>query len=58
MSVVFLHIPLPEYTELLNTEEVYGNYGEQCCCPTVNSGFFKSLVDRKVRGVFCGHDHR
>lgn len=58
MSVVFIHIPLPEYPIVIADEPVYGHYGEECCCPTVNSGFFQSLVDRKVRAVFCGHDHR
>lgn len=65
-AVSFFHIPLPEYAEAYdyysknNTlkNNVIGTKGEAVCCPKLNSGFFKSMLEcGDVRAVFCGHDH-
>lgn len=68
-SIMFLHIPLPEYAYAYENyqdgkngekivSEVVGTKGENVSCPKLNSGMFASLVEcGDVKGVFCGHDH-
>lgn len=56
--LAFLHIPLPEYKELWETQVCYGYKHEQVCCPPVNSGLFAAMAGTgQVLGVFAGHDH-
>ena len=56
-SLVFLHIPLPEYNYVLEGK-VIGEKGEEVCSPRLNSGLFTALKESgKVLGVFAGHDH-
>lgn len=64
-SLVFFHIPFPEYDEAWNKveqEEATLNYGvkrENVCCPEYNSGLFNKMVELgSAKGVFVGHDHR
>lgn len=57
-ALAFFHIPLPEYDTVWNTATCYGTKLESVCCPRVNSGFFKALVEMgDVTGTFVGHDH-
>ncbi|MDF2872438.1 MAG: hypothetical protein K0R05_4013, partial [Anaerocolumna sp.] len=57
-SLVFLHIPLPEYKEVWESKSCIGNKLEEVCCSAVNSGFFTALLEEgHTRGVFAGHDH-
>ena len=58
-SLVFLHIPLVEYSEILGNDDTYGNMLEEGIGSSkVNSGLFASFLDMKdVIGVFAGHDH-
>lgn len=57
-DLLFLHIPLPEYKEAWNEGSVSGTRNEEISSPLVNTGLFTSiLIDGKVSGVFCGHDH-
>lgn len=68
-AVAFFHIALPEFAEAFDyfsggkkmktgVPGVVGEKGENVCCPKLNSGFFKSMLEcGDVRGVFCGHDH-
>lgn len=57
-SLVFLHIPLPEYKEVWENKNCIGNKLEEVCCSAVNSGFFTALLEEgHTRGVFAGHDH-
>jgi len=57
-SLVFLHIPLPEYKEVWENKNCIGNKLEEVCCSAVNSGFFTTLLEEgHTRGVFAGHDH-
>ncbi len=57
-SLLFLHIPLPEYKEVWERNSCTGNKLEEVCCPAVNSGFFTALLEEgHTKGVFAGHDH-
>lgn len=59
-SLVFLHIPLPEYAYLLSdgNASMYGIRREPPCSPALNSGLFTSFKEMgDVFGVFAGHDH-
>ena len=59
-SLMFFHIPLPEYKYAWNIENTkcIGAKFESVCCPPVNSGLFASIVELKdVIGTFVGHDH-
>lgn len=60
-SILYLHIPLPEYCYVIEHPEECGTVG------TVtggfdreweNSGLFQACVERgDVKGIFCGHEH-
>jgi len=57
-SLLFQHIPLPEYREAWNTRVCFGRRYERVQSPKINSGMFAALVETGgVSGVFCGHDH-
>lgn len=57
-DLLFLHIPLPEYKEAWVHGRVSGTRNEVISSPLVNTGLFTSiLIDGRVAGVFCGHDH-
>lgn len=54
----FFHIPLPEYWEVWNFENCVGINQENICCTRYNDGLFSAFVrNKKMRGVFVGHDH-
>lgn len=56
-SLVFFHIPLPEYNDVFKGK-VIGEKGEEICAPRLNSGLFTALKEAgHVMGVFAGHDH-
>lgn len=57
-SLVFIHIPLPEYKEVWETRTCYGEKREDVCCSGTNSGFFNAMLEAgHTKGVFAGHDH-
>ncbi|WP_130860407.1 metallophosphoesterase family protein [Gracilibacillus phocaeensis] len=57
-DLLFLHIPLPEYHEAWKNGKAYGYKYEEVSSPAVNTGLFTSLLlNKQVKGVFCGHDH-
>ncbi|WP_053983323.1 metallophosphoesterase family protein [Niameybacter massiliensis] len=57
-SLVFMHIPLPEYHEVWAMETCYGMKREGICSPKINSGFFAAMQEvGHTKGVFVGHDH-
>lgn len=57
-ALAFFHIPLPEFNQIWDLQECYGNKYEPVCCPLLNSGFFAALHEAgDVMGVFVGHDH-
>jgi hypothetical protein len=57
-ALAFLHIPLPEYKEVINKSTTVGLQMETICSPDLNSGLYAALLESKdVMGVFAGHDH-
>lgn len=58
-SLLFFHIPLPEYRQAFNTGEYRnGVRMEDECSPEINTGMFSEMVlQGNVLGVFVGHDH-
>lgn len=57
-SLVFLHIPLPEFLSAWEKGGAVGQKKETICAPELNSGFFTALVESGcVLGTFAGHDH-
>ena len=59
-SLMFFHIPLVEYHNVLERGDYQGKYEDDgIWSARINSGMFGSLVDKKdVIGVFTGHDHQ
>jgi hypothetical protein len=57
-SLVFLHIPLPEFLTAWDKSAGVGQKNETICAPELNSGLFAALLESgSVLGVFAGHDH-
>lgn len=57
-ALMFFHIPILEYNNVVGKETTIGIKNEGIASATVNSGMFASLVEKKdVMGVFVGHDH-
>ena len=57
-TLVFLHIPFPEYNEVWLGGSCLGEKNEEVCCPRINTGLFAAMhLAGNVRGVFVGHDH-
>lgn len=57
-ALAFFHIPFPEYKEIADDPKTIGFYGEEVCCPEINTGLFAAMYESKdVMGVFVGHDH-
>lgn len=63
-SLLFLHIPLPEYEEAWTLGKVdtakhmHGSNNEDVYSSVVNTGLFSAITKNgSTKGVFCGHDH-
>ncbi|MDX2414253.1 MAG: metallophosphoesterase family protein [Bacteroidales bacterium] len=58
-SLLFFHIPLPEYKQaFFNGEFRNGVRMEEECSPLINTGMFSEmLLQGNVLGSFVGHDH-
>ena len=69
-SMVFMHIPLPEYAEAITGSDedgwsftdkckiLYGSAYENVGCSPFNSGLFDAILEKEsTQAVFCGHDH-
>ena len=57
-SLMFFHIPLLEYNNIMGRDTTVGTAGEGIAGASINSGMFASIVDMQdVMGVFAGHDH-
>lgn len=57
-SLMFTHVPVPEFIEVWDREICYGQKNERVASARVNSGFFAAMAEQgDVAGVFAGHDH-
>jgi hypothetical protein len=57
-SLMFFHIPLPEFNDLWDSGIATGLRNEKICSPRHNSGMFSALRSAgDLMGVFVGHDH-
>lgn len=57
-SLMFFHIPIPEYQQVWDRKVCYGTRADEISSPEVNSGLFSALLEQgDVKGVFVGHDH-
>lgn len=57
-SLVFFHIPIPEFENIVGKETTIGIKEEGVASPEINSGFFCAMLEQGgVMGAFVGHDH-
>ncbi len=57
-GLMFFHIPLREFNEMVNGAKIIGARHEPEAPSPVNSGLFAAVLERgDVRGIYCGHDH-
>ena len=60
-AVMFMHIPLPEYLNVVRNPEqcdAIGNKREHLGCTEINFGLFAAALQRgDVKGIFFGHEH-
>jgi len=58
-GMLFMHIPMVEYMEIVNNLEYYGVKGEGIACWSVNTGLYSVLLEEgsPVNWITCGHDH-
>lgn len=70
-SLLYMHIPIPEYAEVFGTEKdeneryiptgkaelIYGVQYELPGCSPHNSGLFDAMKEMGAQAVFSGHDH-
>lgn len=57
-ALVFQHMAIPEFQELLPYERCYGVKRDGIGCPKINTGFFHAMLEAgHTRGLFAGHDH-
>ena len=59
--LLFFHIPLPEFRELLweeHEKKILGDFQEKVWHSGINGGLYAAAVDSgRVKGMFVGHDH-
>jgi 3',5'-cyclic AMP phosphodiesterase CpdA len=57
-ALMFFHIPLLEFQEMILTRNVLGERHEPESPSRINGGMFAAVHERgDVMGIFCGHDH-
>lgn len=59
-SIVFQHIPVPEFNDAARDEEarLIGKRFEEACAPKLNTGEFAAMrLNGDVMAMFVGHDH-
>lgn len=60
-GVMFMHIPLPEYLQILHNPEECGAVGSlrsKIGCSEISSGLFLACLERgDIKGIFFGHEH-
>ena len=56
-SLVFFHIPLPEFADDDSLTKTGGQRREPTEGPSINTHFYDALAKEGVTAVGCGHDH-
>lgn len=57
-SILFLHIPFPEFDPVDGSFEIHGQKLEGCCVSLQNRGLFDVIKENKnTIACFAGHDH-
>ncbi|KAL4419342.1 hypothetical protein ABPG75_005873 [Micractinium tetrahymenae] len=56
-SLAFIHIPLPQFLELWNSQPTRGSKGEAVACPLRDTGVFEAFRQLGIEAVYSGHDH-
>lgn len=57
-SIMFFHIPIIEFNNIIGKETTIGTKKEGVASPEINSGIFASMIEKKdIMGIFVGHDH-
>ena len=56
-SLVFFHIPIPEFADDSRIIKVGGHRREPTEGPSINTHLYDALVEERVAAVGCGHDH-
>lgn len=57
-SLMFFHIPLPEWNTLWKSGKAIGEKNEEVCTSNDQNSFFTSIAKTgDVIGIFAGHDH-
>lgn len=57
-SLMYMHVPLNEYTQVSADELIIGRNDEKSCGPETNSGMYDAILEKgSTKAVFCGHDH-
>ena len=58
-AISFIHIPIPEFLDVWNQKETFGQKNELVCCSVKNTGLFSAILEQKnIKGIFVGHDHK
>jgi len=56
--IAFYHIPIPEYLNVYNDQQIAGISLDGIACPYHNTGFFDNVVKNgDISAMFIGHDH-
>lgn len=58
-ALVFVHIPLLEYDRMFESKNIAGGVKNENVCFDSDTGesFEAFAASKRVKGVFCGHDH-
>lgn len=57
-SLMFFHIPLPEWNTVWNSGKAIGEKNEEVCTSNDQNSFFATIAKAgDVIGIFAGHDH-
>lgn len=55
----FFHIPIPEFLDMWNLNDVYGNRHDTVSCQSVDTGLYSVMKDiGNIGTIIVGHDHQ
>lgn len=56
-NMAFMHVPIPEYKEIKESDIIDGILGETPCTAVENDGFFTAFKENGGTHMFAAHDH-